>query len=192
MDCKISTYIDNEMTLDEKIQFVEQIHHDKQYADEAVSLIRQEKELVALFDGVEPPTDLQMPNSSNRLKPYALSLAASILLVVAVVFGMNFFEPQSENDSMAHISDKSTPYRFVIYQQGSENVEIIGSFTDWQKTSLTPTGVEGYWEIVLQIPVGEHRYSYIIDGKKNLPDPSVAAREFDDFGTANSVISVES
>ncbi len=83
-------------------------------------------------------------------------------------------------------------HRFVIFQQDSKKVEITGSFTNWQKIPLVPVGQGGYWEITLEVPAGEHRYSFIVDGVHPQPDPTVAIRETDDFGTMNSILNVES
>ena len=42
-DSLISLYIDNELDLDEKIEFVEAVHHDVSLKDEAIDLLTQEK-----------------------------------------------------------------------------------------------------------------------------------------------------
>ena len=44
----------------------------------------------------------------------------------------------------------------------------------------------------MDVPYGEHRYSFIVDGNRLLPDPTVAAQEPDDFGAINSILSLES
>lgn len=192
MDHFISMYIDDEMSLDEKILFIEKANRDRQYTDEAIMLIKQEKELSLIFNKVPPQADIQFNARVKRFKPVVFSIAASVLLAVTVMFGMNLMEDKKIADNMTISPVETVPYRFVIYQQGSKSVEITGSFIEWQKVPLVPTGADGYWEIVLQVPKGEHQYSFIVDEKKNLPDPSVAFRESDDFGMVNSIITVES
>ncbi len=56
---------------------------------------------------------------------------------------------------------------------------------------MQPAGSTGYWEITLEIPQGEHAFSYILDGDKILADPTISVREEDDFGTINSILVVE-
>jgi len=82
-------------------------------------------------------------------------------------------------------------HRFVIHNQKAQRVEISGSFTNWKNVPLVPSGTNGYWEISLKLPAGEHHYTFIIDGSKPLPDPTVATQESDDFGSTNSILKVE-
>jgi len=37
---------------------------------------------------------------------------------------------------------------------------------------------------------GEHTYSFIVDGKEQMADPTVSARQMDDFGGENSILKV--
>jgi 1,4-alpha-glucan branching enzyme len=83
------------------------------------------------------------------------------------------------------------PYRFVIYQPEAQHVELAGSFSDWQRIPLKPTGQSGYWETTLDLPEGDHRFSYIIEGNRRLTDPTIAVRETDDFGGENSILRVK-
>ena len=82
------------------------------------------------------------------------------------------------------------PNRFVIYRPDVTRAEITGSFTDWQRIPMQAVGSSGYWEIVLALPEGEHRFSYILNGHGSYPDPTILTREQDDFGGQNSVIFV--
>jgi hypothetical protein len=43
----------------------------------------------------------------------------------------------------------------------------------------------------VDIPPGEHAFSYILDGDKILADPTIPVKEEDDFGTINSILVVE-
>ena len=49
-------------------------------------------------------------------------------------------------------------------------------------------GSSGYWEIRLELPEGEHRYSYVLEGGQTFADPTVTAQELDDFGGKNSIL----
>jgi 1,4-alpha-glucan branching enzyme len=84
----------------------------------------------------------------------------------------------------------SVPYRFVIYVPDANQVDITGSFTGWKSLPMKKMGTTGYWEITLDLQEGEHRYSYILESGLQIPDPSVLARERDDFGGENSVLDV--
>ncbi len=55
---------------------------------------------------------------------------------------------------------------------------------------MEKAGREGYWEIFLELQPGEHRYSFILDDRRRVADPTVWIREKDDFGSENSVLEV--
>jgi 1,4-alpha-glucan branching enzyme len=84
------------------------------------------------------------------------------------------------------------PYRFVIYQPDARMVELAGSFSGWKKIPLRLAGQSGYWETTLELPAGEHRFSYIVEGNRRLTDPTIAVREIDDFGGENSILRLQS
>lgn len=192
MEHFISMYIDDQMSLEEKILFINHIHGNKAYRDDAVSMLEQEKKLHAALIQPVPEAALSLSNEKSPMHSLGLGLAACILLVLSFLLGANFY---SLNDPLLRstaLMPATVLHRFVLFQQGSSQVEIAGSFTKWQKVPLTPTGSEGYWEITLEVPSGEHRYSFIIDESTLIPDPTVASKESDDFGTINSVLYVES
>jgi len=82
------------------------------------------------------------------------------------------------------------PHRFVIYKPDISRAEITGSFSDWQPIPMTRLGSSGYWEAVLDLPRGEYRFSYILDGEQGIPDPTILTTENDDFGGKNSILYV--
>jgi 1,4-alpha-glucan branching enzyme len=84
----------------------------------------------------------------------------------------------------------STPYRFVIYNADASQVEITGSFTEWRKLPMNRMGSSGYWEATIDLPQGEHRFTYILNGNRRFADPTILTREHDDFGGENSILSV--
>jgi negative regulator of sigma E activity len=175
MDHLISMYIDNELSLDEKILFLEHAHE----------MLRTELNKTA------PDIEFK-PSRASILPFFSRSLgwaAAACLLVVLSFMVRQDFNPQT----LTQLSSEpaTTMHRFVIHQQDSEQVEISGSFTNWQRIPLVPTGTNGYWEISLELPAGEHRYTFIVDGSKYFPDPTVATRESDDFGATNSILKIE-
>ncbi len=191
MDHFISMYIDNELSLDEKILFLEHSFNNRTYIDDAISLIKQEK---SLSEALNPPAlEISRPNLP-RLRYFpslGLAAAACFLLIFSFLAGMNYTLQEDQTLQHASMTPETVQHRFVIHQLDTEQVEITGSFTDWQRVQLVPTGSEGYWEITLQVPSGEHRYSFIVDGAKLLPDPTVASQESDDFGSINSILKVE-
>jgi len=107
---------------------------------------------------------------------FAAGLAAALLV-------MFFLTPQQELPVL-------TKHRFVLYQPDVKQVEITGSFLGWEAVPMQRSGTSGYWEAVLEVPAGEHRLCYIIEGRKRIPDPTIPIREKDDFGGENSILAV--
>ena len=190
MDYLISMYIDNELSIDDKISFVEHVHADQRITDDAVSFLMQEKALRSSLAEQVPDVVLpflQRPKFSFlAAKPLGVAFAVSLLILVALYFTQTQ-PPQTAFQPLP----ASHQHRFVIYQSGVKQIEIAGSFTNWQRIPLQPAGSTGYWEITLEIPQGEHAFSYILDGDKILADPTIPAKEEDGFGTINSILVVE-
>ena len=190
MNYLISMYIDNELSIDDKISFVKHVHADKRFTDDVVSFLKQEKALCSSLTEQAPDVVLpflERPKFSFWApKPLGVVFAVSLLILVAF-----YFTPTQPPQTDFHPSPAKYQHRFVIYQSEIKQIEIAGSFTNWQRVPLQPAGSTGYWEITLEVPPGEHAFSYILDGDKILTDPTISVKEEDDFGTINSILVVE-
>jgi len=188
----ISLYIDNELNLDEKITFVETVHDDGLFTEEALTLLRQEKRLRAdLTVPMVAPAMPAIPVStaprprlnflSFWFRPFAGFAAAMLLVGLFTVLQPKptVIAPQEEH------------HRFVIYLPESQEAKIVGTFTGWKPVPMERVGASGYWTLTLPVSRGEHRYSYLVEDGRQIADPTVAAREQDDFGGENSVIEVQ-
>ncbi|MBN1932507.1 MAG: glycogen-binding domain-containing protein [Desulfobacterales bacterium] len=179
-DYMISMFIDDELSLDDKIEFVETVHEDKIFKKEAVDLIRQEKLLRSDIVEYVPSVVIREKHKIrwSMLRPITMFLsglaAAGIILFFTLPSQINL----------------SKPYRFIIFQPDISQAEITGSFTGWTAVPMKKLGPSGYWEITLDLPGGEHRFSYILEGDKRIADPTILAREQDDFGGENSILEV--
>lgn len=180
-DYLISMFIDDELDLDNKIEFVETVHEDRNFKEETVGFLQQEKMIRS--DVVDHLPNVKLKVKERTAFPFwrPLGIFASGLATALIIFYL-FAQTPKEPLSMAR--------RFVIYQPGVEKVEIAGSFTDWHTLPMNKAGASDYWEITLDVPAGEHRFSYILEGDKRLADPTILSRERDDFGGENSIIEV--
>ena len=182
MDYMISMFIDDELDIDSKIEFVEQAHGDKVFKDETLELLHQEKLIRSQVVHHVPPVEVRAKRRRAclpLLRP--LGLFSSALAAAVVVFFL--FMPSQETASI--------PYRFVIYQPDVNRIDITGSFTEWRRVPMNRVESSGYWEATLDLRQGEHRFTYILDGRQSFPDPTVLTRERDDFGGENSILLVE-
>ncbi len=196
MEYWLSLFIDDELNLDEKIGFVEKIHADKVFKEESVALLRQEKQVrsevvnhVPVFDEAwaEVPFENPQPHNQRFVKTVGSFFRPLGFLTTALaVLALFMFTDMPPDRSTA-----TTPNRFVIYQPDIGRADISGTFTSWERVPMTRVGSSGYWEANFNLPVGEHRYAYILDGQQHVADPTVQAREKDDFGGENSILFVE-
>jgi hypothetical protein len=180
MDHIISMFLDNELGLDDKIDFISKVHGDKTFRDQTVELLEQEKFLRS--DVVERTPQIKLPLKKSFVMPLwrpiaAIGGALAAALLVLILSVPSEISPQ-------------TIHRFVIYRPDISHAEISGSFTNWQNRPMDRVGDTGYWEITLNVPKGEHRFIYILDGQQRFPDPTLPDREEDDFGGENSILSV--
>jgi len=175
----ISLFIDDELDLDEKTVFVKTIHADSVFTEETLDFLKLEKRLT-------------MPLSINRPMPRVVSfkrfwsfqfpfkaLAAGLATAMIVMFIM---WPETNPQKLSH--------RFVIFEPGVQQAEIAGSFSRWKSLPMRSSGRSGYWEVTIELSPGEYEYSYVLDGKKSVADPTVQFREEDDFGNINSIIRI--
>lgn len=179
-DYMLSQFIDDEMNVDEKIEFVETVHADRKIKDETVAFLKQEKRIRTRVIDRIPASDVnRRPRLNLEFWRPAVVFMSGLATALVIVF---FAQPVQKTTSV--------PYRFVIYQPAADQVEITGSFTDWKTLPLKKMGASGYWEVTLNLSPDEHRYSYILEGGERIPDPTILTREQDDFGGENSILDI--
>lgn len=184
MNDSISMFIDNELSLDEKLDFIVKINSDNQFFNESVSLLEQERLLRSDVVSVVPQVSFKRTRRFSDIpyfNPFMRIASACIATAVFVFFILSF---QLKNDN-------TVSKRFVLYNPEAVSVQISGSFTDWNNIPMKMAGPSGYWEIELDVVKGEHKYLYIIGDDKRIADPTILMREKDDFGSENSVLLVE-
>jgi hypothetical protein len=174
----ISQYIDNELNLSEKIEFIKEVHGSEAYFSDALGMLETEQ-MFGTEDIHVPELPVFKEKKPVNITAYAsfAALAASLVLMLKVFM----FAPSVDTAKLQH--------RFVIYNPDAANVELTGSFNGWKPINMTSAG-GGYWQVTLPLENGEYSYTYIVDGKIQLPDPTVRARQNDGFGGENSVITV--
>ena len=182
-DYLISFFIDDELTLDDKIEFVNEVGGNEAFKEVAIELLNQEKLIGSPVVDHVPEMELRVRKTRLPRYLYPVGLLGSAVTAAVAIF-LFFVMPSPEV--------RTFPHRFVIYQPEVEKVVIAGSFTQWQTVPMNRIGSSGYWDLIFDLPRGEHRFTYLLEGNKRIVDPTVPTREKDDFGGENSVLSVES
>ena len=122
-----------------------------------------------------------------RLRPWILApaLAAAAALVLLITRSQPSVAP------VAAAAPESVFVRFVLYAPGAHRVTVAGSFNQWDATAapLAPSGAAGVWTATVAVPVGQHQYAFLVDGRRWVSDPGAPTVD-DGFGRRNSVVSV--
>ncbi len=186
MDYLASMYIDNELNLGEKVQFIEKIRSEEEFFQETVALLHQEKllrtqpEKLKVLAPAETRIRPDLKNWIGKLLRPMIYAGGGFALATLILFNLT-------TDATDELT---TAGRFVIFEPAVSRVELTGTFNGWQRMEMKQIGNSGYWELNLQLPAGEHRFAYILDGSHRMADPTHPAREKDDFGGENSVVTI--
>jgi 1,4-alpha-glucan branching enzyme len=79
----------------------------------------------------------------------------------------------------------STFVQFRFEAPDASQVQLAGSFTEWQAHHDMHQSAPGIWTITVPLSPGVHDYAFIVDGDRWTPDP-YAPTVNDGFGGTNS------
>jgi hypothetical protein len=183
-DYLASAFIDDELDLDEKVVFIRNIRKSDDAYRGAIDLLTQER---LLRCALRAPSSVPAVRRGWRdvlkiwwaahVKPLAAAaVGLAVGLLIFIFYPSPALPPQTS--------------RFVIFLPQARQVELSGTFTEWQRLPMQPVGRSGYWELNIPLNSGEHRYVFILDDDHRMADPTQPHREWDDFGGENSIIRI--
>jgi len=83
--------------------------------------------------------------------------------------------------------------QFVLVAPDAKKVAVVGDFNGWDASHVGYQAQHrggGVWSVTARVPLGHHRYSFVVDDSVWVADP-IAPRAVDnDFGVTNSAIVV--
>ena len=144
-----------------------------------------------LWHRLADPREVQL---RLRVRPWAvwggaLATAAGLALLLASPPA-----PVPSDPVAAHGASPNVVFvRFVLYAPGAKGVTVAGTFNQWDQDAapLAPAGRDGVWMTTVALPVGQHQYAFIVDGRRWVADPAAPAVD-DGFGRRNSMVAVTS
>lgn len=118
------------------------------------------------------------PRQISIRPAYGFAATGAVALLLFVAFG---------NQTTLVRSPETTPRLFVQFRLETEamNVQLAGSFTNWEPAYQLHQMAPGVWTIAVSLPQGVHDYAFILDGQRWVADP-YAPRIDDGFGGTNS------
>jgi predicted carbohydrate-binding protein with CBM48 len=136
------------------------------------------------------------------ITPLGWGLAAASLLLFASLGVMHAKEDLHRatqpiaNALFATPAKAAAPQRvqFVLVAPDAKKVAVVGDFNGWDASHVAYQAQQrggGVWSVTAPVPVGHHRYSFVVDDSVWVADPT-APRVIDtDYGLPNSAIVVE-
>ncbi len=162
----------------------------------------------------EPPRDLAAavlkkvkPKQSSRwrrlrqwaiaprtytISPLRLVPLAAVLIVALVLTG-RFTTMAPEQKTADLQTPQMVTIHFTFADPKADSVALIGTFNLWspERHVMHMDRKHGTWELEIKLPAGRHEYSFLVDGRKAVPDPQAMFTKDDGFGNRNSIIIVE-
>lgn len=218
-DVLIQRFLDQDLTPDERVQFLEQVDADPGLRREWLNL-----EMVVAEAG-RLPRIAPSPHFTTRvlaaLEPESksfldrligwmtiprtlqwnvggamamavvaiLAVAGLLQLVPARIVEVPFGSPSAQRASLEPMP--TTYVRLVLVQPGAQSVSVAGDFNGWNpdRTSMQRSD-GGVWTATIRLNPGRYQYMFVIDGKQWLTDPLATEDAGDGFGSQNAVLDV--
>ena len=81
--------------------------------------------------------------------------------------------------------------QFVLRAPSARTVTLVGDFNDWDTASTPLQKAAGdMWTVTIPLTAGRYTYTFVIDGKRWVADPSAPRAPADDLGQPSSVVTV--
>jgi hypothetical protein len=134
------------------------------------------------------------------VRPSRLAFAAACVILAAVLAGYGahafsqFAAAGAPRATASAAAGGAERVQFVLVAPDAKSVAIAGDFNGWDAHHAGYQAVHrggGVWSVTARVPVGHHRYSFVVDDSVWVADPAAPRVVDDDFGTTNSAIVVE-
>ena len=126
------------------------------------------------------------------ISPLRLAPLAAVLIVALVLAGrLTTGVPDPKTADIQ--TPKMVTIHFTFADPTADSVALIGTFNLWspERHVMHMDREKGTWELEVKLPAGRHEYSFLVDGRKTVPDPRAVFTKDDGFGNRNSIIIVE-
>ncbi|PLX41740.1 MAG: hypothetical protein C0608_05075 [Deltaproteobacteria bacterium] len=132
------------------------------------------------------------PSLMARLMSWASAprLIAASLVFIAFFGGMVTREMILNSSVGELLASRKITLEFDA--PGASQVGLVGDFNNWGQKAvpIKAEQIDGKWVFELSLEPGRYQYSFVVDGKKWLPDPNAAGIIPDGFGGKNSLLYV--
>lgn len=91
-------------------------------------------------------------------------------------------------------ADRSQRVQFVLVAPDAKKVAVVGDFNGWDASHVGYQAQHrggGVWSVTAPVPLGHHRYSFVVDDSLWVADPTAPRVTDYDYGMPNSAIVVQ-
>jgi hypothetical protein len=209
----VQRFIDQELTAEERLQFVARLGRDealRRRAMELESLVldasRLPRPIVPAGFTASVLRRLPEPSVWQRLSAAlwtgrtlqwnlagAMAVAAILVLAVsALVVRERGATPTPGTPGTSGTPGGTLPVRLVMMQPGAKVVQVAGDFNGWNpaQTPLERVSADGAWSVTIPLKPGRYAYMFVVDGRQWVADPFASEQKDDGFGSRNAVVDV--
>jgi hypothetical protein len=127
------------------------------------------------------------------MHPLSAAAAATVLIGIGIAVNTLWISPalQSPDQLPSHAGAKSVS--FELDWPGAEKVAVVGSFNHWapEKNLMHRNQSDGTWQLTMELQPGRYAYVFLVDGTRIIADPRALWEQDDEFGTRNSIVTIE-
>ena len=137
------------------------------------------------------------------VSPVLGALAATLVVAVALSTGhalgaagarpVATATASSPAQSGHAVADGHRDVQFVLVAPTARKVTVVGDFNDWDSAHAAFQAEHrggGVWSVTAPVPLGHHRYSFVVDDSVWVTDPSAPRALGNDFGVPSSALVV--
>ena len=121
----------------------------------------------------------------HRLAATTIAAAAAMLVILA--------RSRATDSATASARAVDDSVQFTIVAPTASRVVVVGDFNGWDTDSEAFEARYrggGVWSVTALVPVGHHRYSFLLDDSLWVADPRAPGLEDSDFGIPSSALIV--
>jgi hypothetical protein len=128
------------------------------------------------------------------ITPLPWSILATTVLLLAAFLGAKIARAGIAPEEVEGFFDGDTQrVQFVLVRQGATSVTVLGDFNAWDRanTKFQAHNIGGgVWTVTAPVPIGHHRYSFLVDDSVWVADPNAPSAYDHDFGVPKSALVV--
>lgn len=128
------------------------------------------------------------------ITPLPWYLAAAAALLFAALIGAGVANRDAILAAVSRDSQGGTQHiQFTLVAPDAKKVAVVGDFNAWDPShagyQAKHTG-GGVWTVTARVPLGHHRYSFVVDDSVWMADPMAPRANDNDFGLPKSAMVV--